>query len=345
MTGGYVSDMSDASGTLWLDIANRRWDDALLAVGGMRRAQMPDLVEGSDVSGVLRADVAAAWGLAGRRVVVAGGAGDNCAAACGIGATAPGAGFLSLGTSGVLFCATDGLRPAPERMLHAFCHALPGRWHVMAVMLSAASALSWIAETLGRARDLPALLAEVEAFAATPGARADAPVFIPYLTGERTPWNDPAASGQFSGLRAQHGAAAMTYAVLEGVGFAFALGREVVGDAGVRIDRCAVVGGGARSDFWCAMLADMTGLTLDRSDDAQAGGALGAARLAMLAAGFGTEAEVCAPTPVSRRFTPDETRRAGHLARRPRFDALIAADRALRGLAPGGLTASSRGGA
>jgi xylulokinase len=148
LTGEAVSDMSDASGTLWLDVGKRRWDNELLAATGLNLSHMPSLVEGSEISAYLSPEVAAAWGLAGRRVPVAGGAGDNAAAAVGVGAVAPGAGFVSVGTSGVVFSVTDRFVCLPERTLHAFCHALPNRWHGMAVNLSAAAALTWIAEPL-----------------------------------------------------------------------------------------------------------------------------------------------------------------------------------------------------
>jgi len=303
LTSERVGEMSDASGTLWLDIAARDWDDTLLAACDLGRGHMPRLVEGSAVSGVLRPALTAAWGLAGRRVVVAGGGGDNAASAVGIGAVAAGAGFLSLGTSGVVFAATDRLVARPERTLHAFCHALPGQWHVMAVILSASSALSWVAGVLGQT-DIEGLLDRVAACAASVEWRRDAPLFLPYLTGERTPHNDPDATAIFAGLRPDHGAEALTYAVLEGVAFALADGLEVVREAGVDLRECALVGGGSRSRFWAGMLADVLGLALLRPRGSVLGASLGAARLAMLAGGAGTVAEVCTPPPVEERVVP-----------------------------------------
>ena len=145
LSGEAVSEMSDASGTLWLDVGRRRWDETLLAATGLTEKAMPRLVEGSEISAHLAPEIAAAWGLQGRKVPIAGGGGDNAASAIGVGATAPGAGFVSLGTSGVIFSVTDRFVSLPERTLHAFCHALPHRWHGMAVMLSAASSLAWVA--------------------------------------------------------------------------------------------------------------------------------------------------------------------------------------------------------
>jgi xylulokinase len=329
LSGEAVSDMSDASGTLWLDIAERRWDDDLLAATGLTRAHMPRLVEGSAISAHLSPSLASAWGLA-RRIPIAGGAGDNAASAVGVGAIQPGAGFVSLGTSGVVFSVTDRFVSLPERTLHAFCHALPGRWHGMSVMLSAAAALAWIAGVLGRAADIGGCVEAAETFARSPEAVAAAPVFLPYLSGERTPHNDAAATGLFAGLRAEHGADALIYAVLEGVAFAFADGVDVLAEAGGRPQSSMLVGGGARSGFWGQMIADATGLTIDLAAGAEAGAALGAARLAMLAAGAGDEATVCARPPIQRRFAPDPGNAARYAPRLRRFRALYSAEKAAR---------------
>jgi xylulokinase len=324
--GEAVSEMSDASGTLWLDVGRRRWDDDLLAATGLDRSHMPRLVEGSQTSSFLAADLAGQWGLSGRRIPIAGGAGDNAAAAVGVGAVATGRGLASLGTSGVLFAVTDRYVSAPERTLHAFCHALPGRWHGMAVMLSAAASLAWIAGILGRSHDLDALVAEAEAFARSAEDVAAAPVFLPYLSGERTPHNDAAATGLFAGLRAEHGASALTYAVMEGVAFSFADGAAVLDAAGARPSSTMIVGGGARSAFWGQMIADATGLDIDLAEGAEAGAALGAARLAMLAAGAGDEATICKRPAIQRRFAPRADRAALLAPRLRRYRALYAAE-------------------
>jgi xylulokinase len=292
---------------------------------------MPRLVEGSAVSAYLSPEIATRWGLAGRRIPIAGGAGDNAAAAVGVGAVAAGQGFVSLGTSGVIFAVTDRFVALPERTLHAFCHALPGRWHGMAVMLSAASALSWIADILGRGNDINHLVAEAEAFAASPDKVSAAPLFLPYLSGERTPHNDASATGLFAGLRAEHGADALVFAVMEGVAFAFADGVDVLDAAGARPTSTMIVGGGARSEFWGQMIADATGLPIDLAGGAEAGAALGAARLAMLAAGAGDEAKVCSRPAIHRRFVPDATRARLLRSRLRRFRALYPAEKSTRG--------------
>jgi len=303
MTGAMVSDMSDSAGTLWLDVARRRWDDTLLAATGMTVGQMPDLVEGSAVSAMLSPAIAAAWGIGDRPVPVAGGGGDNACSAIGTGAVAAGDGFLSLGTSGVAFVVTDHPVALPERTLHAFCHALPGRWHGMTVTLSATAALDWVASITGTSNDIAGLVARAERFAADPAARRAAPVFLPYLTGERTPHNDPDATAAFAGLRIGHDQAALAYAVMEGVAFALADGIDVLAAAGAASRSCILVGGGARSTFWAQLIADATRVALDIPDGAELGAAFGAARLGMLAAGI-SEAEVCVKRPVRRRIEP-----------------------------------------
>ncbi|WP_158815244.1 xylulokinase [Methylocapsa sp. S129] len=331
LSGEHVSEMSDASGTLWLDIARRRWDDDLLGATGLSIANMPRLVEGSALSANLSPAIASQWGLAGRTVPIAGGAGDNAAAAVGVGAVAAGQGLVSLGTSGVIFAVTDRFAALPERTLHAFCHALPGRWHGMAVMLSAAASLAWIAGILGRKGDIDRLVAEAEAFARSADNVASAPVFLPYLSGERTPYNDPAATGLFAGLRAEHGADALAFAVMEGVAFSFADGLDVIDAAGAKPTSTMIVGGGARSVFWGHMIADATGLTIDLAESADAGAAMGAARLAMLAAGAGDEATICTRPAVSRSFTPHADRAALSGPRLRRYRALYQAEKAARG--------------
>ncbi len=330
LSGDAVSEMSDASGTSWLDVGKRRWDEDLLAATGLTLAAMPKLVEGSEVSAHLSPAIAKAWGLEGRRIPIAGGGGDNAASAIGVGATAAGAGFVSLGTSGVVFSVTDRFVSLPERTLHAFCHALPNRWHGMSVMLSSASSLSWIAGVLRRERDMGDLVSAAETFARSKSAVAAAPVFLPYLSGERTPHNDAEATGMFAGLRASHGADALVFAVMEGVAFSFADGVDVLDAAGARPVRPQFVGGGARSEFWGQMIADVTGLTIDLAQGAEAGAALGAARLGMLAAGAGSVEAVCTRPPTQRAFTPNAESAAAYAPRLKRYRALYPAEKAAR---------------
>ena len=289
LTGDAITDMSDASGTLWLDVAQRDWSDRMLQATGLTRAHMPALVEGSAPGGTLRGEWARRWGLA-EGVVVAGGGGDNAASAVGIGAIDAGQGFVSLGTSGVIFVVSDAFRPNPKSAMHAFCHALPGRWHQMSVMLSAASALDWAARMTGAA-DAATLLERAATLSAAQRARA--PLFLPYLSGERTPHNNPHAQGALFGLTHEHDAAATGWAALEGVSFGLLDGLHSLAlPPEAMPTRLALVGGGARSVLWGDLLASVLGVELEVRAGNEAGGALGAARLGWLAAG-GTLAEVC----------------------------------------------------
>ena len=297
LTGERVSDMSDASGTGWLDVGRREWSDAMLSATDLTRAHMPRLVEGSSPSGTLTAHAAEALGLP--RAVVAGGGGDNAASAVGLGVVRPGQAFLSLGTSGVLFVVTERFRPNPERAAHAFCHCLPERWHQMSVMLSAASTLDWIARTVGCA-DLPDLVQRAE----THGLHRHSPLFLPYLTGERTPHNDPHARGVFFGLRPDCTAAELAGAVLEGVALAFADGLDVLVEKGDPVGEISVTGGGARLPYWGRLIAAALRRPLTYRSGGEVGAALGAARLARLAAGDAEET-VCAAPPVERIVQPD----------------------------------------
>ena len=298
MTGDKASDMSDSAGTMWLDAAARRWSPALLAATGLDVAHMPRLFEGSEVTGVLRAEIAEAWGMA--TVPVAAGGGDNAAGAVGVGVVRDGDALLSLGTSGVIFVATDRLRPNPDRAVHAFCHCLPDLWHQMSVHLSAASCVDWVARLTGTA-GAAALFARAEAVG--PGAGPE--LFLPYLSGERTPHNDALVRGAFLRLDNETTPDRLAQAVLEGVAFAFADGLDALRGAGSRIERLAVIGGGARSHYWGRIIAAVLGLPLDYLQGGEVGPALGAARLARLAVDGGGPAAVCAAPPIVRTVEPE----------------------------------------
>ncbi|MEM6373626.1 MAG: xylulokinase, partial [Pseudomonadota bacterium] len=289
LTGDHVADMSDSAGTSWLDVGARAWSDTLLSAGHMTASQMPRLVEGSAAAGTLRADLAARWGLSGA-VTVAGGAGDNAAAACGIGALDEGQGFVSLGTSGVLLAARDGYKPDPETAVHTFCHAVPGRWYQMGVMLSATDSLNWLARITGTTpADLTNSLGDT---LKAPGAVR----FLPYLSGERTPHNDADIRGSFTGLSTGTTRDDMTRAVLEGVAFGLRDSFEALRATGARLDTLIAIGGGSASRYWLEMIATVIGVPLTLPKDGEFGAALGAARLGMIAAtGAAPESVITAP--------------------------------------------------
>jgi xylulokinase len=275
MTGDKATDVSDAAGTLWLDVAARQWSHEMLGATHLTASHMPTVHEGPDPTGRLRAAIASAWGMA--RVPVVAGGGDNAAGAVGVGVIDAGDALLSLGTSGVLFLAGDRFLPNPGRAVHAFCHAVPGRWHQMTVMLSAASAVDW-ATTLTRSADAASLIAAAEA-----RGRLDGPeTFLPYLSGERTPHNDPHARGVLFGLTHDSDAAAIGQAVLEGVAFAFADGLDALIGAGAMVTQISVIGGGARSMWWGRIIAAALGRPLIYREASDVGPAYGAARLARL---------------------------------------------------------------
>ena len=323
LTGGKVSDPSDAAGTLWLDVAKRDWSDALLDACNMTRAQMPALAEGSAPSGTLLPALAREFGLR-DDVVVAAGGGDNATSAIGIGATQPGDGFVSLGTSGVLCVVGDRFRPNPASAVHAFCHAIPDRWHQMSVVLSAASCLRWVCKLTGT--NEPTLLAEVEQLKAA--TLAEAPLFLPYLSGERTPHNDPYAQGVFFGMTHATDRALLGYAVLEGVTLALTDGLDALAAAGTEVGALSMLGGGARSGYWAQLVADAFNTPTRQHGGGETGAALGAARLGWLAAG-GNAREVLTKPPVVAEYAPNAAR---HAALRERLTAYRALYRHVRPL-------------
>ena len=296
LTGEHVSEMSDAAGTSWLDTGKRDWSDALLAATDLSRDHMPRLVEGSQVSGHLRPDLARRFGLP-VGIVVAGGAGDNAASGIGVGVVKAGQAFVSLGTSGVLFAANDGYRPDAATAVHTFCHAIPGTWHQMGVILAATDALNWFAQLAGT--DAATLTTGLGALRAPGKAR-----FLPYLGGERTPLNDAAIRGAFIGLEHATDRDAATRAVLEGVTFAIRDCRDALAATGTKITRLLAVGGGSRSDYWLTAIATALGTPISLPAAGDFGGAFGAARLAIMAA-TGAGAEIAALPAIDRTIEPE----------------------------------------
>ena len=277
LTGAYVSEMSDSAGTTWLDVGARDWSDKLLVASGMRRDQMPELVEGSERAGTLRPDLADRWGLP-DGVIVVGGGGDNAAAACGVGALREGDGFVSLGTSGVLLAARDSFAPMPSSAVHTFCHAVPNRWYQMGVILAATDSLNWLARNLNQSpADLSAALG---GSISGPGTLR----FLPYLSGERTPHNDSAIRGALLNIDISAGPADLTQAVMEGVAFALRDSLEALKSTGANLTRVLAIGGGSQSRYWVELCATVLGLPIDLPAQGEFGAALGAARLAICGA-------------------------------------------------------------
>lgn len=273
LTGRYVTDMSDAAGTAWLDVGARDWSDVLISLGGMTQAQMPDLLEGSDVVGTVQA-ARANLGLPQTCQVIAGGA-DNAVAACGVGALGEGQGFVSLGTSGVVLAGRNTYAPLPASAVHTFCHAVPERWYQMGVVLAATDSLNWLSRITGQSAQ--ALSESAGTDVQPPGAVK----FYPYLSGERTPHNDAHVRGGLTGLDVASDPGELTRAVMAGVCFALRDSFEALKATGATLDTALAIGGGSQSDLWCEMLATTLNIPLERPEEGAFGAALGAARLAI----------------------------------------------------------------
>ena len=297
LSGDHVSDMSDSAGTSWMDVGARAWSDELLAKAGMRADQMPRLVEGSEVSGTLRPELASRWGMTGT-VKLVGGGGDNSASACGVGCFDEGDGFVSLGTSGVLLSAKSGFAPSPETAVHTFCHSVPDTWYQMGVILSATDSLNWLAAQTGsKPAELSALLGD---HIDGPGAIR----FLPYLSGERTPHNDAEIRGAFAGIGIGDGHRELTQAVIEGVAFALKDNHEALKATGTELKSLLGIGGGSRSDYWVELIATLLGVPIDLPEAGDFGAALGAARLAIVGDTGANPAEVMTRPAVARTIDP-----------------------------------------
>ena len=293
MTGEFATDLSDAAGTLWIDVAGRDWSDDMLHACHLSRDHMPAVYEGCQITGEVLPSVADAWNIPPGTPVVAGG-GDNAAGAVGMGVFNPGDAFLSLGTSGVLFAADDAYRPNADSGVHTFCHAVPDRWHQMSVMLSAASCLDWASRFAG-VDDVGRLIDEAEKQGEVGTSET---LFLPYLSGERTPHNNPNAKGVLFGLSHESDAGELGQAVLEGVALGFADGLDVLASSS-DIASISVIGGGARSQYWGRILAAALNRPLVYRENADVGPALGAARLAQMGVNGLTKPDFNAPAIVS----------------------------------------------
>ncbi|WP_136656569.1 xylulokinase [Nitratireductor sp. XY-223] len=303
LTGERVSEMSDASGTSWLDVGQRRWSPELLAASQMDIGQMPRLVEGTEPSGGLRAEVAAEWGIQ-PGTVVAGGAGDNAATAIGMGTVSEGDAFVSLGTSGVVFAANGSYRPNAESAVHTFCHAAPDSWHQMGVILSATDSLNWFAVLVGKSA--AALTDELG-----DELRAPQGMFLPFLSGERTPHNDAEIRGVLTGISHGAGRTEITASILQGVAFAFRDSVEALSAAGTDVRRLTASGGGSRSLYWLRTIATALDLPVDVPVAGDVGAAYGAARLGMLAGGRASLA-ACTPPDIDQTIEPDQALRPAY---------------------------------
>jgi xylulokinase len=317
LCGERASDMSDGAGTWLLDEAQRDWSPEAFDACDADLAWAPPLFEGSAPVGRIRPAAADALGLP-HGVLLAAGGGDAAVGAVGLGAIAPGEAFISLGTATQLIVATDKYMSAPEKLVHAFAHALPNRWFAMAAMLNGAGALAFAGRLLGASPD--ALEREAADYPG-PGAL----LFLPYLSGERTPLDDPYARGVLFGMSETSSRADVARAVMEGVALTLADARDCLGSAGVDIERVGLIGGGAKSGLWTRMIAAATGFTVMRMKGGETGPAYGAARLARMAATGEPPEAVCVKPEIADVTEPDPELGAKFARQRERFTALYAA--------------------
>jgi len=292
LTGDYAMDKADGAGTILFDLHARHWSPEVLDALEIPAEWLPPTFEGPEVTGVVSAAAAAETGLSAGTPVVGGG-GDQAAQAVGVGAVEPGIVALTLGTSGVVFATTPSALIEPEGRLHAFCHAVPGRWHFMGVMLSAAGSLQWYRDSLASGVSFDDLIAE--AAGVSPGS--EGLLFLPYLTGERTPHPDPLARGAWVGLTIRHSRPHLTRAVLEGVAFGIKDSFTLIQGAGLGgIEQVRVSGGGAKSALWRQIMADVLNVELVTVNTTE-GAAYGAALLAAVGAGlYDSVEEACQTT-------------------------------------------------
>ena len=278
LTGEFFSEMSDASGTLWMDIKNREWSEKLLSASFLSKKNMPKLVEGNEEAGILKVVLKNKFKF-NNNVIIVGGAGDNAASAVGLGVTEENQSFISLGTSGVFFTPTSSFLSNTKDAVHSFCHCFPNKWHLMSVMLSASNCLDWVC--LITKSSIDQALKNAEIFSSDNNSITNAPYFLPYLSGERTPHNDPYVRGSFHQLKTTTNQAALQYAVLEGISFGIMDGINSIGAVNSKVDNIFMVGGGSQSSFWLRLLSTIINKKLFVCDQSEYGAALGVARLAM----------------------------------------------------------------
>ena len=278
LTGEFFSEMSDASGTLWMDIKNRQWSEKLLSASFLTKENMPLLVEGNEEAGILKNSLKSKFKF-NNNVIIVGGAGDNAASAIGLGVIEENQSFISLGTSGVFFTPTSNFLSNTDDAVHSFCHCLPNKWHLMSVMLSASNCLDWVCLITGNSIDQA--LINVNNFGENINDISNAPYFLPYMSGERTPHNDPHVRGSFHSLKTTTNQAALQYAVLEGISFGILDGINSIRAVYSNFDNIFIVGGGSQSSSWIELLSSITNRKLSVCDQSEFGAALGVARLAM----------------------------------------------------------------
>ena len=326
LTGTYAIDVQEASGTLLLDVTHRRWSTEVAAAAGIPTSWLPQVYESTDVCATISGEAASTTGLAAGTPVVAG-AGDQGAGAVGMGILAPGSVSATIGTSGVVFAATASPVRDPRGRLHTFCHAVPGRWHVMGVTQSAGLSLRWLRETFFSGQDYDTLTAAAAAVA--PGS--DELMWAPYLLGERTPHLDPEVRAAFAGIHSSHAAAHFTRAVLEGVAYSLQDTFTLFAELGIPVTAIRLGGGGARGPLWRRIQAAVYGQPVEILT-AEEGGAFGCALMAGVGAGhWASLDQACqAAITVAERIPPDPSDTAAYRTGYTRWRKLYPALASLR---------------
>ena len=279
LTGEYFSDLSDAAGTYWLDVAQRKWSPELVEASSMRLDQMPTLCEGTEQTGILKKEVADQYGFD-VSCKVYGGAGDNAAAAVGLGLYEEGNASLSLGTSGVIFGSTNNFLKNYDDAIHSFCHCLPNTWHLMSVMLSCTSNINWFKKTFDSS--IEEITENLYKFLTEKNKMINAPYFLPYLTGERTPINDPHVRASFHQMGIDSDRSSLIYALIEGISFGLNNNYQALSKTGIKLENIYVIGGGSKNDSWLKLLASILNRNLSLTDASEAMAAFGAARIAFM---------------------------------------------------------------
>lgn len=279
LTGEYFSDLSDAAGTYWLDVGQRKWSPELVEASSMRLDQMPTLCEGTEQTGILKKEVADQYGFD-VSCKVYGGAGDNAAAAVGLGLYEEGNASLSLGTSGVIFGSTNNFLKNYDDAIHSFCHCLPNTWHLMSVMLSCTSNINWFKKTFDSS--IEEITENLYKFLTEKNKMINAPYFLPYLTGERTPINDPHVRASFHQMGIDSDRASLIYALIEGISFGLNNNYQALSKTGIKLENIYVIGGGSKNDSWLKLLASILNRNLSLTDASEAMAAFGAARIAFM---------------------------------------------------------------
>ena len=279
LTGEYFSDLSDAAGTYWLDVGQRKWSPELVEASSMRLDQMPTLCEGTEQTGILKKEVADQYGFD-ISCKVYGGAGDNAAAAVGLGLYEEGNASLSLGTSGVIFGSTNNFLKNYDDAIHSFCHCLPNTWHLMSVMLSCTSNINWFKKTFDSS--IEEITENLYKILTEKNKMINAPYFLPYLTGERTPINDPHVRASFHQMGIDSDRASLIYALIEGISFGLNNNYKALSKTGIKLENIYAIGGGSKNDSWLKLLASILNRNLSLTDASEAMAAFGAARIAFM---------------------------------------------------------------